>query len=125
MADAVDASSPLVRDGISQRTSTALRDKAAAELVRAREAACLMGTPPASGRCQRNGAASRLSDGSGPHDPRGVGLGCGLAVQEGRGDLPQTLHAVGPGEQRLVTEHGVENEPLIALEALAAQNESW
>lgn len=47
-----------------------------------------------------------------------LGLDRERVVQEPRGDLPQALHAVGAGEQRLVTEHSVEDEPLITLEAV-------
>jgi hypothetical protein len=75
-------------------------------------------TPPTSGRCQRNRGGQSSCDGSGPHDPGMLGLDRERVVQEPRGDLPQALYAVGAGEQRLVTEHGVEDEPLTSLEAV-------
>ena len=42
------------------------------------------------------------------------GAGCPGAARRS----PTRLHAVGAGEQRLVTEHGVEDEPLTSLEAV-------
>src|SRR2546430_6286754 len=47
-----------------------------------------------------------------------VGLDRGRVLQQRRGDLPQAFDRVGAGEQGLVAEHGVQQEPFITFEAV-------
>jgi hypothetical protein len=54
---------------------------------------------------------------AGPMSP-GRMAGSGAGFQERRGDVPQAFHCGGLGEQRLVAEHGVQEEPLVALEGV-------
>jgi NH3-dependent NAD+ synthetase len=50
--------------------------------------------------------------------PALVGLGRRRVVQQRRGDLPQPLDPVGPGEQRLVADHGEQDEVLVAFQRM-------
>src|SRR6185437_5887653 len=50
----------------------------------------------------------------------GIRLDGGRAVQQRCGDLPQSFDLVGMCEQGLVAEHGVQQEPLVALQTAVA-----
>ena len=55
--------------------------------------------------------------------PGGLRLDWRWIVQQGGGDFPEAFDRVGVGEQGLVTVHGVQQEPLVALEAIGWSKE--